>query len=118
MHLFGTGAIDDSLSPGRLLLDGERVIIRGVISSQVHRAMKASKGSGVRKLRCRIANPFYGVSGKEIEKTLRRSKTYQQLKARFEKRPPLIPITASEVHKRHQIDLLNTNAYKVKFGVY
>lgn len=44
------------------------------------------------------------------------SRHYQHLQARFVNKPILKPIRAKEVQTRHQIDLVNMNKRKVKYG--
>ena len=101
---------------GHLRKYGRRILKKSELEWHVKDAFHRSKGSGVRKIKHRLANEVCGVSEAYITRVLRKSTTYQLLQARFNNTQPLKPIRASAVQKRHQIDLINLNKYHVLHG--
>ena len=50
---------------------------------------------------------FTGISENDIQQYINTSRSNQEVKAAFENKPPLKPITASKVWERIQIDLMS-----------
>ena len=66
-----------------------------------------SKGDGARKLKKRIDEVFTGISEHDIQQYINSSRRNQEIKALFDNKPPLKPVTASKVWERIQIDLMS-----------
>lgn len=64
----------------------------------------------------RLKGHYTGISENRIQGALDTSRHYQHLQARFVNKPILKPIRAKDVQTRHQIDLVNMNKWKVKYG--
>ena len=75
--------------------------------------MPVLKGLGTRKLRLRLGGKYSGVSEKNVQRVMERSRKYQLLKARFDNKPILHPIQAKEVNVRHQCDLVDLQKWDV-----
>ena len=66
-----------------------------------------SKGDCARKLKKRMDEIFTGISENDIQQYINTSKRNQEIKAVFDNKPPLKPVTASKVWERIQIDLMS-----------
>ena len=66
-----------------------------------------SKGDCARKLKKRMDEVFTGISENDIQQYINSSRLNQEIKAVFDNKPPLKPITASRVWERIQIDLMS-----------
>ena len=68
---------------------------------------RRTKGDCARKLKKRMDEVFTGISENDIQQYINTSRSNQEVKAAFENKPPLKPITASKVWERIQIDLMS-----------
>ena len=66
-----------------------------------------TKGDGASKLYHRIRQHFVGLSEKYTQNWLNRRQSIQKIRPLFTNRAPLIPIEASQVMERNQIDLVD-----------
>jgi len=99
----------------KLLLDGREVCRVDSMDKVVDIGLKASKGSGARRLNLRLHSNYIGVSRKRIQRILDRSKRYRQMKAKFTNKAMFRPITAKKVHDRNQIDLIDMTKWVVQY---
>ena len=104
-----------SVSNGVLYLGGKRVMKKSELSANVKDCMDATKGSGARKIRHRLAATFCGISENQVTNVLEKSATYQKVKARFVNRAVLQPIRASDTQIRHQIDVMDLHRYAINY---
>ena len=66
-----------------------------------------SKGANAKKLFGLISKHFCGVSESNIQSLLSNLKQAQSLHPMFHNKAPLVPITASKVQERNQLDLVD-----------
>ena len=95
----------------RILLDGKVLLKTSELQRTVHRMYKLTKGSGYKQVRREAATEFASTTASSQMKHL---KLCQKTRPVFDNRAPLIPIPASAVQERHQIDLVSMAKYPVK----
>ena len=86
---------------------GKAILRKSDLAKVVKKAIKDTKGSGVRKLYHHLKDVCSGVSEREVRSVLHKSRLHQKLNARFKNKGPLKPIRARAVQTRHQVDLIN-----------
>ena len=111
---FVAGRISTSWTPSKLhcldIVNQEscrNVLLRiGEIRQVVERAFKTTKGNSYKQVK------YCGLSTVKANAELKHLKLYPKTRPVFDNRAPLIPIGASAVQERHQVDLVITTGYK------
>ncbi|XP_038044857.1 uncharacterized protein LOC119719458 [Patiria miniata] len=98
-----------------LLFDGKRVVKECDLESIVKQGVAATGGGGARKLNIKLRSVYTGLSRTNVQKYIGKSNKYRPLKARLHDRATFRPITAKEVHARHQIDLIDLTKWAVEY---
>lgn len=89
------------------ILDGLKVLRNSLHDTVVNNNYEKLKGAGVRAVDGAVKRKYVGTSVKTVIATLSRNPTCQLLNAKFSNRAPHIPVTASHVMSRLQIDLID-----------
>lgn len=101
---------------------GRIVLKESQIPALVEAYYKVHKGVGARKLCSIISLHFEGVSECLIQAFINTSKEGQQANPQFQNKAPLLPVYASEVQERNQIDFtdcpVEVDGFKVRLSVY
>ena len=107
MKVFGT-------HEERILLNGRLILRTGEVPKAVSHAFDTSKGGGYKEVAEDIKQTYEGVSRENANIELKCLDIQQKTKPVFDNKAPLIPITASKVKERHQIDIVVMTKYPVK----
>ena len=110
-HLFGL--TEDGKA---LMFDGKLVAKKTKLKGIVKMGLEETKGSGARKLNVYLKDQYSGISTRNVQKVLDKSKRYHLQKASFGNVPIPKPIRAKTVQERHQMDLLDMGKWAVKHG--
>ena len=103
-----------SLHRGNVCFDGKPVLRKSTVSKVVAKALKETKGSGVRKLYHQLKDVCSGVGERDVRCVLGKSRLHQRLNVRFQNKAILKPIRARTVQSRHQVDLVSMESTPVK----
>ncbi|XP_068741902.1 KRAB-A domain-containing protein 2-like [Montipora capricornis] len=91
----------------RLFFKGKEVTKKSELSALVEKEFRHCKGAGSRKLNRRLIKRFQGVSERNVQNVLSKSRLSQKMNARFQNKAIQRPIRAKTVQVRHQIDLVD-----------
>ena len=108
-HLFRLS--DDNKS---LLCNGKLVVKKSCLKGIVKTGLEDTKGCGARKLNVYLSDQYCGISTRNVQKVLDRSRCYHLHRATFRNKAIPKPIMAKTVQDCHQIDLLDMGKWAVK----
>ena len=100
----------------RIFLNGKLLLKTTEVKKAVRQAYKSNKGGGYKQVSRNIWDKKYAVSTRQTNSELKSFDLQQITRPIFDNKAPLIPISASRVQHRHQIDLVSMNQYPVKKG--
>ena len=98
----------------RISLNGKLLLKTTEVKKAVRQAYKSNRGRGYKQVSRNTRDKKYGVSTRQTNSELKSFDLQQITRPIFDNKAPLIPISASRVQHRHQIDLVSMNQYPVK----
>ena len=102
-----------SLKGGKVCDNGKPVLRKSVVSDTVAKALKETKGSGVRKIYHHLKGVCSGVGERDVRAVLGKSHLQQRLNVRFQNKAALKPVHARSVQICNQLDLVSMESMPV-----
>ena len=100
----------------RILIDGKVLLKSSEATAAVSEGLEATKGAGYKSITRNIKEEYFGTSTRTTSRHLKRLEPYQESNPIFNNTAPLIPIEATAIQERHQLDLVSMARYPVKKG--